>query len=172
MKLRTRICLIVIACVAALIALVAISITPAFVRASAAGRQASTKAMLTTTALAIHNYYRDIGQWPASLDDLQKNSKGIVYIEWGKYPKQDAWRHALVYKSFDSALGYGLISSYGADGKPGGTGLDEDLESRFGVDFPTWEQIQTNKPNHTLELTAPRADARFAAAQFYRTKHA
>ena len=150
MKLKKAIFVIVI-CFLAILFSISLALRPAVVRASAVGKQVFTKTMLTTIALAVHTYYRDVGQWPESLDNLQENSKGIWYIDWGKYPpKQDGWHHPIMYKHFDSSLGFGSVSSYGSDGKPGGTGLDEDLEVRFGADFPTWEQIQTNKPNHPI----------------------
>jgi hypothetical protein len=151
--------LVIAICLLAVFFLVSFALHPAVVRASALGKQVFTKTTLTVTAVAVHTYYRDMGQWPSSLDDLQKNSKDIVYIDWGKYPERDGWHQPIIYKPFDSSVGYGSVASFGADGRPGGTGFDEDLEVRFGVDFPTWEQIQTNKPTYTLEPTTPRAGA-------------
>ena len=57
MKFRTRLFGIVVA----VIAVVAFAVVPQFVRASKAGKQVSTKTTLTTTALAIHNFYKDLG---------------------------------------------------------------------------------------------------------------
>src|SRR5438105_15339842 len=123
MKLRTRIFVIVVA----FIAVAALAVVPRFVRASTVEKQVFTKTMLTITALAIHNFYQKEGRWPESLDTLQQSAKGIVYIDWGGYPKQDAWRRKIIYKRFDPSLGFGTVSSYGADGKPGGEGFAEDL---------------------------------------------
>ena len=143
MKLRTRILVIVIA----VIAIWALAVVPQWVQASKLSKQVFTKAALTGTAWAIYTFHRLEGRWPDSLDSLQKNDKGIMYINWGEYPEQDAWRRKIIYGRFDPSLGFGTVSSYGADGKPGGEGFAEDLEVHFGLDFPTWEQIHPNAPN-------------------------
>ena len=138
MNLHTRIFLIVLV-VSAIGALAAIM---HFVRTSGREKQLFTKTMLTVTSSAIQDFHQREGHWPDSLDDL-----GIKYIYWGRYPEQDAWRRKIVYRRFDPGLGFGAVLSYGADGKPGGDGFAEDLEVRFGLDFPTMEQIQSHVPN-------------------------
>ena len=146
MKLKSRILRVVICC-AMVIAVVVAWIGPRVARASGARKQGITKAILSTVAMAIQRYYKETGRWPESLEDLQKNQKGGPYMVWGEYPQQDAWRHKITYEHFDPSLGSGAVSSYGADGKPGGEGFAEDLQVRFGVDFPTWEQLITNAPH-------------------------
>ncbi len=71
--------------------------------------------------------YRDAnGRYPARLDDLPGG------------PFHDAWQRELVYRLPGSGNDYDLIS-YGADGEPGGEGVDADISSAAGASLmATW----------------------------------
>jgi hypothetical protein len=71
-----------------------------------------------------------MGRWPTSATELVRNSMGAVFI-YPPPPAQDGWGRQLIYEPYTTNAGYGRVASYGRDGKPGGTGPDADMESRF-----------------------------------------
>lgn len=77
-------------------------------------------------------YQAEYKSWPSSLVDLTNNSKNLNFVIFSDQGAVDGWGHALIFQPFDAAKGYGVVISYGRDGKPGGTGADADLEVRFG----------------------------------------
>jgi general secretion pathway protein G len=86
---------------------------------------------------ALHLYKLDNGVYPSTeqgLDALvNKPNVGDIPMRWregGYTPKipTDPWTHAYVYIS-PGAHGDYDISSYGADGEPGGEGKNADIES-------------------------------------------
>jgi general secretion pathway protein G len=90
-----------------------------------------TKQLLSNVSRACNQYYLEHGESPASLVSLTNNPKGIAFMHWGKEGTNDGWRHPIHFKPYDASLGYGSITSYGRDGRPGGDGDDADLEVRF-----------------------------------------
>jgi hypothetical protein len=83
-------------------------------------------------------YKAEFGVWPSSLAQLR--SFRPEFNDWAK----DAWGQAdtmwgrdFVLIPYKASLGYGELISYGRDGKPGGIGLDRDLEVRFPCDANT-----------------------------------
>ena len=83
-----------------------------------------TKGTIETTALQIRSYMRKHRSPPPSLSALPNLES----------PPKDAWGRKLVY--FVDKDGIVTLGSYGADGKPGGKGLDQDLIYRFRTRRP------------------------------------
>lgn len=72
----------------------------------------------------VQAYPRDLNAWFAK---EQLNSPYLVRYQ-GRMPK-DGWGHPFVYEPPNEARPRARILSYGADGAPGGTGIDEDIDS-------------------------------------------
>ena len=89
-----------------------------------------TQTQLQTLAGKVEQYQADVGSYPDSLDQLVTapgNASGWL----GPYAKaeefKDPWHNAIQYKHpGDDDRPYQL-TSLGADGKPGGDGVDKDL---------------------------------------------
>jgi hypothetical protein len=79
---------------------------------------------------AITNFNASMGRWPNSLGELESNSMKTVFIVPPARSK-DPWGNSFIYVPFNSATGFGRVISFGRDGKPGGIGLDADIERRF-----------------------------------------
>src|SRR5262245_60767376 len=72
----------------------------------------------------VEAYPQDLGAWVA------KESASSPYLVRfnGRMPK-DGWGHAFVYEPPSEARPRPRIVSYGADGQPGGEGVDADVDS-------------------------------------------
>lgn len=86
----------------------------------------ATDHLLTSVVVASRQYRTEFGNWPSSLNDLTNNAKRVIFIDWGKRGPVDPWGQRLVYMPFNQKEGCGLVISWGADGKPGGTRQDRD----------------------------------------------
>jgi general secretion pathway protein G len=89
----------------------------------------TAKAQIELLCSAIDTYRLDLGKFPSSLIELRVSTNP----KWdGPYlPKDiplDPWNNPYVYKYPGEHGPYDIIS-YGADGKPGGEGNDEDIVS-------------------------------------------
>lgn len=89
----------------------------------------TAKAQIELLSAAIDTYRLDMGKFPATLEELRSSDDP----RWeGLYlPKQippDPWNNPYEYKYPGEHGSYDIIS-YGADGKPEGTGNDEDIVS-------------------------------------------
>jgi hypothetical protein len=93
-------------------------------------RVARTQAILAMYSMASSNYSA-FGHWPKAVEEINTNAARMNWVVQG-LPSTDGWGRPIVYEAFDAAKGFGRAISYGRDGKPGGTGVDADLESRFG----------------------------------------
>lgn len=98
-----------------------------------------TYVALNGVVLACSNYFQIYGEWPTSIQDFEidshRNPKHDVFLTYARtslLARSDGWLHPLVFKQYDPSLGYGSVISYGRDGRIGGTGLDADIEVRFG----------------------------------------
>jgi len=98
-----------------------------------------THVALDGVVFASTNYFQIYGKWPTSLRDFAtdspQNPKHVGFLTYARtflLATGDGWQHPLVYKPFDPSVGYGSVTSYGRDGKPGGVGQDADIEVRFG----------------------------------------
>jgi len=87
---------------------------------------------LNSLAAQVDQYQSDVGQYPDSLDQLV-SAGGDVEGWLGPYAKkadfQDPWHNAISYKRpGDNDEPY-TLTSLGADGKPGGEGVDKDVSA-------------------------------------------
>ncbi|RKN47935.1 hypothetical protein D7223_12970 [Micromonospora endolithica] len=74
----------------------------------------------------LERYHATHGRYPAQLADLAGG------------PYRDAWNRELVYRLPGSGNDYDLIS-FGADGEPGGEGVDADISAAAGASLmATW----------------------------------
>lgn len=90
----------------------------------AAFKPYSTCAMMFNVASSGCEGYKNAhGSWPNSLQDINAMMTDLVH--------KDAWLHDLAFTPYDPAKGYGEITSYGRDGKPGGSGEDADIVLHF-----------------------------------------
>jgi general secretion pathway protein G len=85
---------------------------------------------LSSLAAQVDQYQSDVGTYPDSLDQLLA-APGNVEGWLGPYAKkpdlQDPWRNPIQYKRpGEDDAPYSLLS-LGADGKPGGDGVDKDV---------------------------------------------
>lgn len=81
--------------------------------------------MLNVASQGCEGFKKARGAWPNSLQDINSWMEDLVH--------KDAWGHDLSFTPYDASSGYGEITSYGRDGKPGGTGEDADIVIRFPV---------------------------------------
>ena len=89
----------------------------------------TAKAQIELLSTAIDSYRLDLGKFPTTLEALRQSDDP----KWeGPYlPKNiplDPWDGPYVYKCPGEHGPYDIMS-YGADGKPGGTGNDRDIVS-------------------------------------------
>jgi general secretion pathway protein G len=103
-------------------------------RAEKAKPQAA-RAQIENFGVALDMFKLDIGRYPSQEEGLQALTMRPPGLEkWdGPYLKKgvpkDPWDHFYTYGS--SGNSYEVIS-YGADGAPGGTGVDADVKSSAG----------------------------------------
>lgn len=80
-------------------------------------RNQTARTQMDIVALALDSYRLDVGEYPASLDDLVQSSsprwKG-PYLQKGKVPK-DPWGNDYVYQVKDGGTAFDLAST--GDGK-------------------------------------------------------
>ena len=93
---------------------------------------AETRVTLRNAAAAATAYQADFGEWPTSLAAINQNRSNWVLLRWSESGSNDGWGRPIQFRPVDSALGRGSVLSFGRDGCPGGKGLDEDIEERFG----------------------------------------
>jgi general secretion pathway protein G len=116
--------LIVIVILGLLLSLVA----PAMFSKVTSSQKKTAKAQMQMLTTALDTYRLDVGGYPETLEELRKSAKA----GWdGPYlPREvpvDPWGNPYVYKTpGDGGAPYDL-RSYGKDGKPGGSGDDEDI---------------------------------------------
>ena len=91
-----------------------------------------TQQLVYSVGAACRQYCLEFGKSPASLADLTNNPGGLMLMIWGKSGTNDGWGHPIRFVPYDAALGYGSVTSYGRDGRLGGTEIDADVEVRFG----------------------------------------
>ena len=78
------------------------------------------------------SHHRLMGRFPSK----EEGFTPLIQAQLLEGPPMDPWGHPYVYWMDGTT---GAVVSYGADGKPGGTGVDADLSSG-GVLAPNWEQ--------------------------------
>ncbi len=111
-----------------IIGVLAAMVAPRFVDRADEAKVDSTRVQMKTIANALKLYRLQNGKYPTSeegLAALVRGGDGKRYLE--SMPK-DAWGRDFVYLS-PGVHGDFDILSYGADGQPGGTGIDADIGS-------------------------------------------
>ena len=125
-----------------IIAIVAVLVVPNVIGRPDQARVTVTRTDLRTVANALEMYRLDNRRYPTSRQGLralvERPTDAPLPVNWspGGYlaglPK-DAWGNPLVYVSPGETAAFDL-RSLGADGNPGGTGLDADLDLRDGLE--------------------------------------
>jgi hypothetical protein len=95
-------------------------------------KNSRTQQLVQWIAAASDGYYTTYGHWPSSISELTKTPSGTIFANPTEIDGNDGYGHPLIYKPFDAAAGFGSVTSYGRDGRPGGTNVDRDVEVRFG----------------------------------------
>jgi len=115
--------------VIALIAAIAAMVGGKVIQNSNRAKANLAKTQLNTLSANIEQYQGDVGRYPDSLDQLLKapsDADGWL----GPYGKEsdleDPWRRKIEFAAGSGDTPYQL-KSLGADGKPGGEGVDKDI---------------------------------------------
>jgi general secretion pathway protein G len=121
------------------ITLLASLVAPNVFRHVGTARDAAARAQIEMLGAALDAYRLDVGRYPTTQEGLaalvQNPTTGSVAARWrGPYLRsgvpQDPWRNPYAYASPGKASNRGYeLSSYGADGSPGGTGDAADITS-------------------------------------------
>lgn len=87
---------------------------------------ATTNIRLGSVASASVKFQLTYGSWPTGFAQFypDNNHLHIAFLHRSSWATNDAWGHALLYRPFDSTVGYGSVVSVGRDGR-------RDLEERF-----------------------------------------
>jgi general secretion pathway protein G len=117
-----------------IISLLAALVAPRFFGQEKKAKQRGAKGQISLLESAVDTYRLDIGRYPTTaqgLEALRERPDGID--KWdGPYLRKelplDPWGNPYVYES-PSEHGEYAIVSYGADGTPGGEGIDMDIVS-------------------------------------------
>lgn len=112
-----------------IIGVLAAIVAPRFMERADEAKVEATRVQMQNIAQALKLYRLHHNRYPATGDGLkalvQPDQDGRRYLD--RLP-QDAWGHDFVYLSPGVHGDFDLLS-YGADGRPGGTGYDADLGS-------------------------------------------
>lgn len=117
-----------------IISLLAALVAPRFFGQEKKAKQRGAKGQIALLESAVDTYRLDIGRYPTTeqgLEALRERPDGID--KWdGPYLRKelplDPWGNPYLYESPSEHGEYAIIS-YGADGKPGGEGIDMDIVS-------------------------------------------
>lgn len=118
--------------VLSILAMLAALVVPRLFKNVDKGKVNAAKAQISALESALDSYRLDVGSYPTTqmgLEALQTKPAGVE--KWdGPYLKKeiplDPWGHPYVYKSPGDHGDYDLMS-YGADGQPGGDGVNADI---------------------------------------------
>lgn len=118
-----------------IIALLAAVLTPGLFGQLGRARAKAAQMQLESVSAAVEMFHSDVGRYPTSAEGLKAllTEPGGVDGWSGPYLKNqklllDPWGRPLLYTAGDNGRGYS-VKSLGADGRPGGSGVDHDLES-------------------------------------------
>ncbi len=115
-----------------IISLIAAVLTPSLLGQLARARAKTAALQIESTATSLSLFKDDIGRYPTAEEGLKAlvANPGSTQGWLGPYLKSDKalsdpWAHPLVYTA--GGDGTVTVASLGADGKPGGTGVDADI---------------------------------------------
>ena len=118
-----------------IICLIAAVLTPGLLGQMGRARAKAAQLQLDTTAANVEQFYADVHRYPTQEEGLQALIKEPAGADgWsGPYTRDprsllDPWNDPIVYKLAPDGRSF-VVISLGADGKPGGTGLNRDLQS-------------------------------------------
>lgn len=119
--------------VIAVIGLIAAFIAPNLLGQLARARVKATELQLKNLSAAVTMYRDDTGSYPSEVDGLAALVDEPAGVEGWTGPYQDdatqlsdPWGRALIY-DLDEEAGRYSITSFGADGREGGRGVDRDI---------------------------------------------
>lgn len=123
-----------------IILLLTATVSFVFVNALDKGRVTATKTQIEAITTALYAYYIDCGNYPTVEQGLsalwEKPTTSPIPENWGgpylaRAVKADPWGNPYQYTPPSGDSGnLPLVFSYGADGLPGGEGINEDILSR------------------------------------------
>jgi general secretion pathway protein G len=117
-----------------IIGLLAALVGPTFYQRLKPAKQAAARAQTENFMTALDNFYVDVGRYPTTREGLKAlRVRSGEAGKWnGPYLKKempkDPWGNDYNYRAPGRNGGYEIIS-YGADGKEGGDGEDQDITS-------------------------------------------
>lgn len=117
-----------------IIGLLAALVGPTLYQRIKPAKQSAARAQIENFATALDSYYIDIGRYPTTQEGLKAlRTKPETLEKWnGPYLKKeipgDPWGSQYVYRAPGRSGGYEIVS-YGADGREGGEGEDQDINS-------------------------------------------
>jgi general secretion pathway protein G len=106
-------------------------------------------ARLRVVAMALEMYRRDTGYLPTretGLSALLRSEPRGPYVI-GKDELLDPWKRPILYEP-NEAGGF-TVKSLGADGKPGGSGIDVDISFSVGAPVQSGSQVQPEEVQNT-----------------------
>ena len=112
-----------------IIGLLATLVVPNVISKLSMAKIAVVKADINTIAQGVTEYYMmNNGQYPDSLEALvTENENGDKILDRDSVPK-DPWGNEYIYDIDGSKF---TVSTYGADGAPGGEGKDRDIDNNM-----------------------------------------
>ena len=118
-----------------IIGLLATVVVPNVVQKLFVAKKGAAKASLTTLYNAAEDYsLQHNGKWPDSLEQLvTPDENGQRYLRQTEVP-MDPWGNPFLYEPPRAGESSPVIATYGADGAPGGTGDDEDMDAQGVID--------------------------------------
>ena len=117
-----------------IIGLLAAFVAPRFFGQEEKAKQRGAKGQIALLESALDTYRLDVGSYPTTEQGLEALREQPAEVErWdGPYVRKelplDPWGRPYVYESPSEHGDYGILS-YGADGKDGGEGVDQDIVS-------------------------------------------
>lgn len=121
--------------VMAIIGVIAAVLTPGLINQLGRARAKTAQLQLETVAAGVEMFRSDVGRYPTQAEGLgvllaePGNADGWTgpYLKGSKVLK-DPWGNAITYAGEDAGQGF-HVTSYGADGKAEGVGLNKDLQA-------------------------------------------
>jgi general secretion pathway protein G len=132
---RAGVTLIEMLVVVAIIALFAALVAPAMLKRADAARTTAAKAQINSFETALGSYKLDTSMYPTTdqgLQALRVKPEGLAQWNGPYLPKEvplDPWGRPYIYKFPGEHGDEPDIISYGADGQPGGDGVNADIVS-------------------------------------------